>query len=90
MDCSSVWNCASWVRNWTLSVGLRGSWFFICATSSCRNIFLVTVVAPGLVDAPEVAAPEEDAVFEEGRVESACEMDEIMLSSLVGLRRGCR
>src|ERR1035438_7571861 len=44
MDCSSVWNCASWVRNWVLSAGFNGSWFWIWATRSCRNSFLVTSV----------------------------------------------
>ena len=29
--------CAIWLVTWALSIGLRGSWFFICATSSLRN-----------------------------------------------------
>src|ERR1017187_3194811 len=46
MDCSSVWNCASWVRNWVLSAGFSGSWFLIWATRSCRNMSLVTSEVP--------------------------------------------
>ena len=29
--------CAIWLVTWALSIGLSGSWFFICATSSLRN-----------------------------------------------------
>ena len=32
-------NCAVWVRNCVLSVGESGSWYFIWATSSCKNVF---------------------------------------------------
>jgi hypothetical protein len=44
-------NCADWARNSPESVGFIGSWYFIWATSSWRNMslsadLLVVVVAP--------------------------------------------
>src|ERR1035437_4700636 len=61
MDCSSCWNCASWVRNWVPSAGFMGSWFWSWATRSCRNMSLVTsveLVAVVVLDEPELAAME--------------------------------
>ena len=29
--------CAIWLVTWALSIGLSGSWFCICATSSLRK-----------------------------------------------------
>src|SRR5439155_22124346 len=55
---SSCWNCASWVRNCTPSVGFIGSWFLIWETRSWRNMFLVTCVVPvaGCADGASWAA----------------------------------
>ena len=35
--------CAIWLVTWALSIGLSGSWFFICATSSFRKVSALTV-----------------------------------------------
>src|SRR5579859_3354256 len=55
-SCCRVWsicvtslsslNCASWPTNCVGSMGLRGSWFCSCATSSCRNM-LFNCCEPG-------------------------------------------
>ena len=58
ITCSNSLNCASCDTNWVPSVGFSGPWFLICATSSCRNMSVLGVVA--LVeldwDAPAAAA----------------------------------
>ena len=35
--------CAIWLVTWALSIGLSGSWFCICATSSFRKVSALTV-----------------------------------------------
>src|ERR1017187_4564922 len=74
MDCSSVWNCASWVRNWVPSAGFNGSWFWIWATRSCRNSSLETVVL-----AADVVVPDELELAVAG---SFCEIAAIISSPL--------
>jgi hypothetical protein len=37
MDCSTWLKAASWATYCVESIGLVGSWFFICATRSFRN-----------------------------------------------------
>jgi len=37
--------CAIWLVTWALSIGLSGSWFCICATSSFRKRSEVTVAS---------------------------------------------
>ena len=38
MACSTVESCANWLIYCEVSIGLVGSWFFISATRSCRNV----------------------------------------------------
>jgi len=53
ISCSSELNCASSPTNCVLSVGLSGSWFLSCATSSVKKV-------PSFADTPlrEFALPE--------------------------------
>ena len=46
--------CAIWLVTAALSIGLSGSWFFICATSSFRKVSALTV----WLDALEAAGVE--------------------------------
>ncbi len=43
--------CAIWLVTWALSIGLSGSWFCICATSSLRKRSEVTVASFALAAA---------------------------------------
>ena len=56
--------CAIWLVTWALSIGLSGSWFCICVTSSLRNrseaslaaaVALFVVLWPLVPVVPEMA-----------------------------------
>ena len=51
MTCSNSLNCANCETNCVLSVGFSGSWFWSCATRSCRNICSVGAVPPSALAA---------------------------------------
>src|SRR5690606_254540 len=51
----TVFSCASWVVTSALSIGLSGSWFCICATSSLRKRSCPSTVAEAWVRAPAVS-----------------------------------
>src|ERR1700728_1127471 len=60
--CSSSLICANWDTNCVLSAGFSGSWFWICATRSCKNISSVGVVE--LAELPDADEVEEFVVDE--------------------------
>src|SRR5262249_62428436 len=65
-------NCASCPTNCVGSMGLSGSWFCNCATSSCRNMLLRPCeVGSPLLPVEEVEfVPEGGGVFVSARLES--------------------
>src|SRR2546428_10387137 len=61
VSCSTWVNVAVWDIIWLVSIGLLGSWYFICATRSLRNAFssrLLLAPAAGVLPVPAVDMPD--------------------------------